>query len=714
MNTDVSLKLVERTAEELGLSGPAVRAVVGLLDADSTVPFIARYRKEVSGGMDELQIIAVRDRILQLRDLEARRSAILVSLAERELLTDDLQSAVDAAGTMAELEDIYLPFRPKRRTRASIAREKGLEPLADLLYRQDPEVDPVEAARQFIDEQKGVATPDDALAGASDIIAERLNEDAGLRGEIRELFSRSAVIVSRSVKGGEEEGSKFRDYFDWREPLASAPSHRILAMRRGENEGYLTLHIEVPEPEALAIMHRHAVINGSPSAEFVKAACADSFNRLLSVSMETEMRAESRRTADRDAITVFAGNVRDLLMAPPLGQKRILAVDPGFRTGCKTVCLDAQGKLLHHETLFPHNGTAEAGRAATRFKELCHDYSIEYIAVGNGTAGRETEMFLRDCGIPVPVVMVNESGASVYSASDVARQEFPDKDITVRGAVSIGRRLMDPLAELVKIDPKSIGVGQYQHDVDQKDLKQSLDDTVMSCVNTVGVNLNTASEQLLMAVSGLGQKLAANVIAYRNEHGPFRDRKTLLKVSRLGPKAFEQAAGFLRIPDSVHPLDGSAVHPERYEIVERMASDLGCSVRDLMLDEELRKKIKLANYISESAGIPTLMDIITELAKPGRDPRAAFEICRFDDAIRSMEDLKAGMRLPGIVTNVTRFGAFVDIGVHQDGLVHISQLADRFVRDPSEIVKVRQVVEVTVLEVDPVRRRISLSIKKNP
>ncbi len=618
-----------------------------------------------------------------------------------------------AALTLAELEDIYLPYRPKRRTRATIARERGLEPLATLLFAQAPSFHPQKEAEIFIDVEKGVENIQQALAGARDIIAEWVSEDQTARGRMRELYMNSGTIRTRVVPGKETDGAKFRDYFEWQEPVASAPSHRVLAMRRGEKEEVLSLDIGPPADDAIALLEHLFVKNNSAAAEQVRLAVHDSFKRLLSLSMETDIRLLMKESADREAIRVFAENLRQLLLAAPLGEKSILAVDPGFRTGCKMVCLDRQGQLLYTETMYPHEPQKRTEEAAKMIARIVEKYSVEVIAVGNGTAGRETETFLRGLQLPrqVTSVMVNESGASIYSASDVAREEFPDYDITVRGAVSIGRRLMDPLAELVKIDPKSIGVGQYQHDVDQGYLRDALNDVVVSCVNAVGVEVNTASKQLLTYVSGLGPRLAQNIVEYRTAHGPFRSRKELLKVSRLGEKAFEQAAGFLRIRDSEHPLDASAVHPERYELVNAMARDLGCTVSRLMQDDSVRKSIDLRQYTNDAVGMPTLNDIMQELARPGRDPRQQFELFQFAEGVNSIGDVKAGMKLPGIVTNVTAFGAFVDIGVHQDGLVHISQLSNRFVRDPAEVVKVHQRVMVRVVEVDLQRKRIQLSMK---
>ena len=703
---------VLKIADELGLNVGQVRAAAGLLEEEATVPFIARYRKEATGSLDEVQITAIRDRLVQLDELDKRREAILKSLEERELLSDDLRQNVLAAETMAVLEDIYLPFRPKRRTRATIAKEKGLEPLALRLFDQD-DMDPVAEALQYVDAEKGVADPEEALAGARDIIAEWVNEDADARAMMREMFFTKGVLSSHVLADKEEDGIKYRDYYDWIEPVAEAPSHRILAIRRGENEGFLTLRVAPDEEEAIRLLEEQFVTGEGPASEQVRAAVHDGYKRLLALSMETEARMESKKRADQEAIKVFAENLRQLLLASPLGSKRVLAIDPGFRTGCKVVCLDEQGELLHTDTIYPSQGERRTREAAERLLEMCERYGIEAVAIGNGTASRETEAFVRQLDLPGKphLVMVNESGASVYSASDVAREEFPNQDVTVRGSVSIGRRLMDPLAELVKIDAKSIGVGQYQHDVDQAALKQSLDDVVTSCVNLVGVELNTASKQLLSYVSGLGPKLAENIVRHRAENGRFRSRQELLSVPRLGPKAFEQAAGFLRVRDAENPLDASAVHPESYPIVEAMARDLGCDVADLIGNPNLRRRIDLGKYVSETVGLPTLNDILDELAKPGRDPREKFEPVQFAEGVEKISDVEAGMKLPGVVTNITNFGAFVDIGVHQDGLVHISQLSDRFVKDANEVVKVGQQVQVTVLEVDLQRQRISLTMK---
>lgn len=699
-------------AQEIKAAEHQVRATAALLDEEATVPFIARYRKEVTGSLDEVAITTIRDRLIQLRDLDKRREAILKSLEERELLTDALKQQILAAETMTTLEDIYLPFRPKRRTRATVAREKGLEPLAQRIFAQE-EMDPLAEAAAFIDAEKGVETVEDALAGARDIMAEWVNEDQQARVAIRELFTTKGVIRSKVIEGKDQEGVKFKDYYDWEESMVTAPSHRILAMRRGENEGILSVTIAPSEADALAILERQFVRGAGPASEQTRMAVHDSYRRLLSLSMETEVRTDAKKRADAEAIAVFADNLRELLLAPPLGAKNVLALDPGFRTGCKVVCLDRQGKLTHTDTVFPHTGEKQRELASETMVKICGQFGIEAIAIGNGTASRETETFVRGLQLPGSpmVVLVNESGASVYSASKTAREEFADHDVTVRGSVSIGRRLMDPLAELVKIDPKSIGVGQYQHDVDQGALKNSLDDVVVSCVNNVGVEVNTASPALLSYVSGVGPNLAKSIVAYRDEKGPFDSRDSLLKVPRLGPKAYEQAAGFLRIRNASNPLDASAVHPESYGIVDRMAQDLNCSVADLMRDTALHAHIDLNKYVSDTVGLPTLTDIMNELARPGRDPREQFESVRFAEGVNAIEDVKPGMKLQGVVTNVTAFGAFVDIGVHQDGLVHISQLASRYVKLAGDVVKVNQKVTVTVLSVDLARRRISLSMR---
>jgi uncharacterized protein len=697
---------VDKTARELSLRPEQVQATAALLADGATVPFVARYRKEATGSLDEVAIAAIRDRLAQLDALDHRRTAITASLEERGLLTDALSASLNAAESMAVLEDLYLPFRPKRRTRATIARDRGLEPLADIIWRQQPAVDPAREAARYVSDE--VPTPDDALQGARDIIAERVNDDADARARIRRLFLARGILRSEVKRGKAAEAIKFKDYFDWSEPIRTAPSHRVLAILRGEAEEMLSCSIQPPEPDAVATLEGLFVKGTSRSSEQMRLAVHDSYKRLLGRAMETETRAEAKRRADAAAIRVFADNLRQLLLAPPLGQKRVLAIDPGFRTGCKVVALDAEGQLLHEEVIYlDRSRTAEEA-----VKRLVDTFRIEAIAIGNGTAGRETETFVRKLGLSAEIVMVNESGASVYSASAVAREEFPDRDITVRGAVSIGRRLMDPLAELVKLDAKSIGVGQYQHDVDQDELKKSLDDVVVSCVNAVGVEVNTASKQLLAYVSGLTGTVADNIVRYRNANGPFKRRSDLMEVPRLGAKAFEQAAGFLRIRGAANPLDASAVHPESYAVVDRMAADLGVNVRDLVRDDTLRQRVEPQRYITDAVGLPTVTDILEELGKPGRDPRQRFEIFRFSEGVSSLEDVQPGMKLPGIVTNVTAFGAFVDIGVHQDGLVHISQLADRFVKDPRDVVKVHQQVLVTVLEVDPVRRRIGLSMRR--
>jgi len=698
-------------ANELSITPKQVSTTIALLDEGATVPFISRYRKELTGSLDEVQITAIRDRVQQLRDLDKRKEAILKSIQDQGKLTPELEAAVRGAETMSALEDIYLPYKPKRRTRALIAREKGLQPLADFLLEQNSG-DITAVAEQYLNEDAGVNSVEDALSGARDIIAETVSEDAEIRAQLRKIFMESGFFVSRVVPGKEDEALKYKDYFDWKEPISTAPSHRVLAMRRGEKEEMLYLDIEVDEDLVIPKIEAKYIKGNNEASKQVELAIYDGYKRLLKPSMETEVRVLTRQRADDEAIKVFADNVRQLLLAAPLGQKRLLAIDPGFRTGCKTVVLDAQGNLVENTTIYPHNGASAQLEAEHIVRSLVSRHEIEAIAIGNGTAGRETEEFVRKLGLQnVVIVMVNESGASIYSASEVAREEFPEHDVTVRGAVSIGRRLMDPLAELVKIDPKSIGVGQYQHDVDQNKLQTALDDTVVSCVNTVGVELNTASKQILSYISGLGPALAQQIVNYRREHGPFRSRRELKKVPRLGEKAFEQAAGFLRIRNGEHPLDASAVHPERYELVERMAKDLGVDVIQLMKDEKLRQQIDLKKYITDEVGLPTLNDIMAELAKPGRDPREQFEAFSFTEGVNSISDLKVGMKLPGIVTNITNFGAFVDIGVHQDGLVHLSQLANHYVSDPHDVVKVQQKVLVTVIEVDERRNRISLSMR---
>ncbi len=702
---------VEKIADELGFRAEQVAAVGNLLAEGGTVPFISRYRKEATGSLDEVAVAAIRDRQSQLEQLGARRDAILDSLDKHGHLTDERKAEVLAAETLSALEDLYLPFRPKRRTKATVAREKGLEPLAQLIFDQAGN-DPDALAEKYIDPEKGVESTADALAGARDIIAEWVNEDADARARMRGLFLEKGVIKSAIATGMEASGGKYKDYFAWQEPVSSAPSHRILAMLRGEKEDVLNVAVVPPEEDALALLTGRFIKGEGADTQQVGLAVQDSYRRLLSRSMETETRLAAKERADETAIKVFADNLRQLLLAPPLGAARVMGIDPGFRTGCKVVCLDRQGKLLHHDTIFPHTSEKMSIAAQEKVRALCRRYDVEAIAIGNGTAGRETESFVKGLGIDkVRMLLVNESGASVYSASEVARNEFPDLDLTVRGAASIGRRLMDPLAELVKIDPKSIGVGQYQHDVDPQMLKKSLDDMVSSCVNAVGVDVNLASAQLLMYVSGLGPQLAKNIVTFRDENGPFASRQQLKKVPRLGPKAYEQSAGFLRIPGGRHPLDASAVHPESYHIAEAMAGDLKCSLQALIADNTLRRRVAVDKYVSDAVGLPTLNDIMAELDKPGRDPRQDFEVFAFAEGVNKISDLTAGMKLPGIVTNVTAFGAFVDVGVHQDGLVHISQLANRFIKDPSKVVKVQQKVKVTVLDVDLKRDRISLSMK---
>ncbi|MEN8191044.1 MAG: Tex family protein [Thermodesulfobacteriota bacterium] len=707
---DNNQQLNSRIAGTLQLSVKQVAATAGLLAEGATVPFISRYRKEQTGSLDEVQVADIRDQLSLLNELEKRRLAIIDSLTTRELLTEKLNVGLARAEDLATLEDIYLPYKQKRKTRAMMAREKGLEPLARSIFTdQNTSID----TQSYISPTKGVASEDEALEGARDIIAEWINEDSEIRARLRKVFGDQAVISSTVVKKNRETGSKFRDYFDWQEPAVRAPGHRLLAMFRGENEKVLRLSVKPDEKQPLGILNNKYLRNRKQYQQ-MGMAIGDSYKRLLCPSLEKELRKSLKERADQEAIQVFGDNLRELLLAPALGRKRVLALDPGFRTGAKLVCLDKQGKLLAFTTIYPTHGQDRAQEAGRKIRELCSQHRIEAIAIGNGTAGRETEDFVRDLGLEdsILITLVNESGASIYSASETARREFPDHDITVRGAVSIGRRLQDPLAELVKLDAKSIGVGQYQHDVNQAALKKGLEDVVVSCVNSVGVEINSASTELLTHVSGLGPVLAANIIAHRDDHGPFKSRNELLKVPRLGQKAFEQCAGFLRINDAPNPLDNSAVHPERYKTVQKMAADLRCSVSELIASNEQRERIRLESYLSGSLGMETLRDILEELAKPGRDPRQEFSVFGFAENVNTMADLIAEMQLPGIVTNVTRFGAFVDIGVHQDGLVHISQLADRFVKDPAEIVKVGQQVMVRVLEVDEARKRISLSLKK--
>ncbi len=703
MNTEIC----ERVSKELKLPRDSVHAVLMLLEKDCTVPFIARYRKEATGSLDEEAVLAIKERSIRLEELEARRATIHASLVDRELLSPELEKAITNAASLTALEDIYLPYRPKRKTRASVATEKGLAPLADLLLRQEGK-DPFNLAVSFISEEKGVTTEEEALHGAKDIIAERISENSEARRRSRILFGRRGKLKSSCIKGKEKEGANFKDWFAWEETAALAPSHRILAMFRGEREKVLSLSLLPPEEEALRILRDIFVHGEGPDSLLVDEAVVDGYRRLLAPSMETELRNALKKKADRDAIAVFAKNVREILLASPLGPRNILAVDPGFRTGCKFVCLNRQGDLLCNGAIFPHPPRADEAKSAEIMRKTIKEYEIEAVAIGNGTAGRETERFFRSLELPseILITMVNESGASIYSASETARREFPDHDLTVRGAVSIGRRLLDPLAELVKIDPKSIGVGQYQHDVDQKELKNALATVVESCVNAVGVELNTASLELLSFVSGIGSGTAERIIKFREANGPFASRKELLNVPRLGPKTFEQAAGFLRIRGGTNPLDGSAVHPERYPLVERMADDLGCSLTDLLSNTAVKNKLDIKQYLSADVGLPTLTDILNELEKPGRDPRETFEPFTFQEGVEKIDDLLPGMPLPGIVTNITSFGIFVDIGVHQDGLVHRKHLPHGKEFRPGER------VDVSVLEVDLPRKRIALSMRE--
>jgi uncharacterized protein len=697
-------------ADNLNLSPWQVKNTLELLASNATIPFISRYRKEATGSLDEVQIAGIKDHYARLEELEKRREFILHSIEEQGFITDELRSAIMKATNLTELEDLYLPFKPKKKTRASIARERGLEPLANIIMKQIAR-DLQLTASKYVNDQ--VENEEEALQGARDIIAEWVNEDQKARVSVRKCFAQGAIIATRLVKGKEAEGVKYSDYFDFSEPLNKCPSHRLMAMFRGETEGFLRLSVE-PDPEkAVELLERQFIRSAGECAGHLKLAIRDSYKRLLGPSIENEVRTIAKEKADNQAIQVFAENLKQLLMSPPLGQKRVLAIDPGFRTGCKVVCLDAQGNLVHNETIFPHPPQQETALAAKKINTLVNSYKIEAVAIGNGTAGRETEAFIRKIKFErdLKVFVVSEAGASVYSASKVARDEFPDYDVTVRGAVSIGRRLMDPLAELVKIDPKSIGVGQYQHDVDQGKLKDSLDQVVESCVNAVGVDLNTASMHLLTYVSGLGPQLAKNIVGYRKENGTFATREDLKNVPRMGAKAYEQSAGFLRIRDGLNLLDNSAVHPESYHIVEKMAAETGHAIGELIMDETLRKTIDIKKFVNDKVGIPTLTDIMNELAKPGRDPRSAIKVFEFSPDIRSMEDVKPGMVLPGIVTNITNFGAFVDIGVKQDGLVHVSQMADRYISNPAEVVRLHQHVQVKVLEVDVARKRIQLSMK---
>ena len=700
-----------RIAQALNLTEEQVQNTLNLLETGATIPFISRYRKEATGSLDEVQIGNIKDLYAKWLELDKRRAAILDSIAEQGKLTPELREKIEQAETMGALEDLYLPYRPKRKTRASVAVEKGLQPLAKLLLTQRP-IDLEREASKYIDEEKGVNTPEEALAGARDIIAELISENASIRARLRNTFLRYSRISTQLIPDKVDEDEKYRIYYNANELLAKAPSHRILAMLRGEEEGILRVHIAPDETRTLDDLKHRIIKNNSNSAQQVWMAATDAYKRLLQPQMETEMRKYYKEKADKEAIAVFTKNARQLLLAAPLGQVTTLAIDPGFRTGCKVVILDPQGKLLYNETIYPHPPVAQYKLASDKLKRLVLQYQVDAIAIGNGTAGRETENFVRHIPFEreVKAFMVNESGASVYSASSVAREEFPDYDVTVRGAVSIGRRLMDPLAELVKIDPKSIGVGQYQHDVNQKMLQESLETTVESCVNYVGVELNTASKQLLSYVSGVGPALAQNIIDYRNENGAFSSREALKKVPRFGAKAFQQAAGFLRIREAENPLDSSAVHPESYKVVEKMAKDLDCSVSDLIKNKELRQQIILKNYITDKVGMPTLEDIMKELAKPGRDPRSQFEMFEFDKNVHTIHDLTIGMVLPGIITNITNFGCFVDIGVHQDGLIHISRLSKRRISDPSEVVHLNQKVMVQVENVEVDRKRISLAL----
>ena len=704
-------KIIQLIAQQVGIQFIQAANTILLLDEGGTVPFISRYRKERTGSLDEVQIEAVKDAKEKMQELLKRKETILKTIQEQELLTPELQKRIDDCFDSTELEDIYLPYKPKRRTRAMIAREKGLEPLAVMIQKQY-ESNLEYKAQLFVNEK--VESVEEALAGARDIIAEWINENERARGIVRRAFEHGAFIISKVVKGKEEEGAKYNDYFDWNEPLKKCPSHRLMAMRRGENEGFLRVSVTPESEEPIHRLKRFFIHSNNACTDQMELAVTDAYKRLLEPSIETEFANLSKEKADEEAIRVFAENLRQLLLAAPLGQKRVLALDPGFRTGCKLACLDAQGNLLHNETIYPHQPQEEVKQAADRISSLVSLYQIEAIAIGNGTASRETEAFVKKLHYDreLKVFVVSEDGASIYSASKIARDEFPQYDVTVRGAISIGRRLLDPLAELVKIDPKSIGVGQYQHDVDQKKLKNSLDKVVESSVNMVGVNVNTASQHLLTYISGLGPQLAQNIVDYRKENGPFNSRTEIQKVARMGAKAFEQAAGFLRIPDAVNPLDNSAVHPESYFVVQKIAKDLKCSIQELISSEELRKQIIWANYVTDKIGLPTLEDIKKELAKPGRDPRSEIKVFEFAPNIYKVEDLQVGMVLPGIVTNITKFGAFVDVGVKQDGLVHVSQMADRFISDPSEIVKLHEHVHVKVIELDLQRKRIQLSLKQ--
>jgi uncharacterized protein len=705
-------KIYQLIASKINLGLEQVKNTILLLQGGATIPFISRYRKELTGSLNELQIAAIQKELNYFTDLQKRKETILHTIKEQEQLTPELENRIADTFDANELEDIYLPFKPKKRTRATIAREKGLEPLAKIIMAQR-ENDIETKAASFV--SNGVESADEALSGARDIIAEWINENSRARDIVRFLFKREAVIHSKLVKNKETEAQKYRDYFDWSEPLKKCPSHRYLAIKRAEKEGLLKVSISIDEDHAFQKLERFFIRSNSSCKQHVEKAIKDSYKRLLSPSIETEFANEWKQKSDEEAIKVFGENLRQLLLAPPLGQKRVLAIDPGFRTGCKVVCLDGQGNLLHNETIYPHPPQREVKQSAKKMASLVSMYKIEAIAVGNGTAGRETEKFMKYMRFDrdVNVFSVNEDGASVYSASPIAREEFPNYDVTVRGAVSIGRRLMDPLAELVKIEPKSIGVGQYQHDVDQKLLQADLDRVVESCVNTVGVNLNTASKHLLTYVSGLGPQLAQNIVDYRKENGNFKSRKELLKVKRMGEKAFEQSAGFLRIPNAKNPLDNTAVHPESYHIVEKMAKQSGASINELIESETLKKQINLSSFVSETIGLPTLKDIKNELDKPGRDPREKIKVMEFDESIKTIEDLKVGMTVPGIITNITRFGAFVDIGIKENGLIHISNMANRYIDDPAKVVKLNQHVKAKIIDIDLVRKRIQLSIKED-
>lgn len=704
----------EIIAQRTSLKIVYVQNTIALLLEGATIPFISRYRKEATGGMTDVEVAEVSRQLEQLQEMDKRRSYILQAIEGQGKLTDELRQRIEECTDPITLEDIYLPFKQKRRTRAQVAREAGLEPLANILQAQKT-ANVTQIAGRYINKEKGIDNVQKALQGAQDIIAERVSESERARQSLRTTFARHAVIYSRLVKGKDIEGQNYRDYFEWSEPLARCSSHRMLAMRRGEAEGILRISIGVDDEAALERISRLFVHGNGEASQLVKAAVEDGYRRLLEPSISNEAGSLAREKADEEAISIFVRNLEQLLMASPLGQKRVMAIDPGFRTGCKVVCLDAEGNLLHHDVIFPHPPKAERVRAMMTMQQLVEKYGIEAISIGNGTAGRETEDFVRHLDLPdgVEIYMVSEDGASIYSASETAREEFPNEDVTVRGAVSIGRRLMDPLAELVKIDPSSIGVGQYQKDVNQSALRKSLDQTVINCVNRVGVNVNTASRHLLTYISGLGPALAQNIVKYRSQNGPFRTRRELMKVPRMGEKAFEQSAGFLRIQDSPQPLDNSAVHPERYPLVEQMAADQGCSVKQLMENKDIRQKIDISKYVSSQVGLPTLQDIMAELDKPGRDPREPLKQFAFDPTVHDITDLHAGQVLPGIITNITNFGAFVDIGVHTKGLVHVSQLADRYVKDPTSVVSLHQQVMVRVVEVDLQRKRISLSMRTN-